>query len=45
MRYVDMQWHQCNKLGPMKKFLVYCGFFGQNMFSALKLLLNNRDVW
>jgi hypothetical protein len=36
MGYVDVQWHQCDKLGPMKKFLVGCGFFGQNMFSPLK---------
>jgi hypothetical protein len=36
MGYVDVQWHKCDKLGAMKKFLVGCGFFGQNMFSPLK---------
>jgi len=36
MGYVDVQWHECGKLGPMKKFRVGCGFFGQNMFSRLK---------
>lgn len=35
MGYADVQC-QCDKLGPTKKFLVGCGFFGQNRFSPLK---------
>jgi len=27
MGYVEVQWHQCDELGPMKKFLVGCVFF------------------
>jgi len=37
MGYVEVQWHQCDELGPMKKFLVGCVFFWQNMFSPIEI--------